>query len=381
MLNQQIGPYKIISKLGEGGMANVYLAEKGTLSKKVALKVLKDEFLLNREVRKRFLDEPKKMIQLNHPNIVGVQDLINKPDFVAIELDYIEGKTLKQHLKEKGGLSKDEIQHLFQQMLDALACVHKNGFVHRDVKPSNFMLTGNGIIKLIDFGIAKDVDYNATYTKVGLKMGTTRYMSPEQVKSTKDVDYRTDIYSLGVVLWEMVTGRVPYDIEEDSEFETSTKVVKENLALTNTYWDKFIIKATQKNVEHRFSKIPKLRVKSTRKIDSLSDFFIYLKKSAGWIKVFSILSILSCSICFAFIYINSVINYYDLKSVVLELSILITSGIILYASIILLKMSLSIQSKSFNLKKFLKMFHLFWKLAVISIILFLIIIVGIGLIV
>ena len=99
MLNQQIGSYKIISKLGEGGMAIVYLAEKGSLGKKVALKVLKDEFLLNRHVLGRFLSEAKKMISLNHPNIVGVHDLIDNADFVAIELDYIEGETLKQHRK------------------------------------------------------------------------------------------------------------------------------------------------------------------------------------------------------------------------------------------------------------------------------------------
>src|SRR5690554_2418864 len=125
MLNQQIGQYKIISKLGEGGMATVYLAEKGALGKQVALKVFKKEFIYNQHIRGRFLSEAKKMINLNHPNIVGVHDLIDESDFVAIELDYVEGKTLKQHLHEKGALPDEEIESLFKQMLDAVGYVHE----------------------------------------------------------------------------------------------------------------------------------------------------------------------------------------------------------------------------------------------------------------
>jgi len=258
MLNQQIGSYKIISKLGEGGMAIVYLAEKGSLGKKVALKVLKDEFLLNRHVRGRFLSEAKKMISLNHPNIVGVHDLIDNADFVAIELDYIEGKTLKQHLQGKGTLPDDEIEHLFKQMIDAVGYVHEKGFVHRDIKPSNFMLTKSGIIKLTDFGIAKNVDdsnMDYTGTGTGIQMGTPKYMSPEQVRSTKDVDHKSDIYSLGVVLWEMVTGRVPYDIHTESTFDVFRKIVDEQLALTNTKWDKVIQKATKKKADDRYANV------------------------------------------------------------------------------------------------------------------------------
>jgi serine/threonine-protein kinase len=252
MLNQQIGSYKIISELGEGGMAMVYLAEKGTLGKQVALKVLKKEFLYNQNIRGRFLSEAKKMINLNHPNIVGVHDLIDDADFVAMELEYIEGKTLKQYLHDKGALAEEEVERLFKQMLDAVGYVHERGYVHRDIKPSNFMLTQNGIIKLTDFGIAKNaedanVDYTGTGT--GMQMGTPKYMSPEQVRSTKDVDHRSDIYSLGVVLWEMVTGKVPYDIETESTFDVFRKIVDETLELTNTRWDRVIEKCTNKNIE------------------------------------------------------------------------------------------------------------------------------------
>jgi serine/threonine-protein kinase len=273
MLNQQFGQYRIISKLGEGGMANVYLAKKGSLGKQVALKVLKEDFISNREVRKRFLDEPKKMIKLNHPNIVGVHDLINNTDFVAIELDYIEGKTLQTHLRTKGALPDNEIEHLLKQMLDAIGYAHKKGFVHPDIKPSNLMLTENGIIKLTDFGIAKDMDYTGADTTTGIQMGTPKYMSPEQVLSSKSVDYRSDIYSLGVVLWEMVTGRVPYDIDKDSVHETPTKVVKEKLAVTNTKWDVVIQKATQKEAEDRYADVERivLKEKSPRPEDNNDD--------------------------------------------------------------------------------------------------------------
>ena len=263
MLNQQIGPYKIISELGEGGMAMVYLAEKGTLGKQVALKVLKKEFLYNQHIRGRFLSEAKKMINLNHPNIVGVQDLIDENDFVAIELEYVDGKTLKEHLNDHGALPDNEIKRLFKQMLDAVGYIHAKGYIHRDIKPSNFMLTQSGIIKLTDFGIAKNADdanIDYTGTGTGMQMGTPKYMSPEQVRSTKDVDHRSDIYSLGVVLWEMVTGKVPYDIETESTFDVFRKIVDEPLEPTNTRWDRIIEKCTNKDIEYRYQKVDEIKV-------------------------------------------------------------------------------------------------------------------------
>jgi uncharacterized protein (TIGR02145 family) len=250
MLNQPIGPYRIIHLLGEGGMAQVYLAEKGNLGKNVALKVLKREFLYNNHIRGRFLAEAKNMIQLNHPNIVGVQDLIDESDFVAIELEYIEGETLKQYLERKGALPDAEIERLIKQMWSAVSYIHQKGFVHRDIKPSNFMLTSSGVIKLTDFGIAKNMDgTNSDYTGTGTGMvlGTPKYMSPEQVRNTRDVNAQSDIYSLGVVLWEMVTGRVPYDVNTESTFDVFRKIVDEPLSKTNTQWDKVIEKATQKD--------------------------------------------------------------------------------------------------------------------------------------
>jgi serine/threonine-protein kinase len=258
MLNQQIGPYRINNLLGEGGMAQVYLAEKGNLGKNVALKVLKREFLYNNHIRGRFLAEAKNMIQLNHPNIVGVQDLIDESDFVAIELEYIEGETLKQYLERKGALPDAEIERLIEQMWSAVSYIHQKGFVHRDIKPSNFMLTSSGVIKLTDFGIAKNMDgLNSDYTGTGTGMvlGTPKYMSPEQVRNTRDVNAQSDIYSLGVVLWEMVTGRVPYDVNTESTFDVFTKIVNEPLSKTGTRWDGTIEWATRKKCEERILKL------------------------------------------------------------------------------------------------------------------------------
>jgi serine/threonine-protein kinase len=141
-------------------------------------------------------------------------------------LEYIEGETLKQYLERKGALPDAEIERLIDQMWSAVDYIHQKGFVHRDIKPSNFMLTSSGVIKLTDFGIAKNMDgTNSDYTGTGTGMvlGTPKYMSPEQVRNTKDVNAQSDIYSLGVVLWEMVTGRVPYDVNTDSTFDVFRK--------------------------------------------------------------------------------------------------------------------------------------------------------------
>lgn len=252
MLNQQIGSYKIKQLLGEGGMAIVYLAEKGSLGKKVALKVLKKEFLYNQNIRGRFLSEAKKMVQLNHPNIIGINDLLDQTDFVAIELEYIEGVTLKKYLEENGPLQDTVIEHLFRQMVSAVHYIHEKGFVHRDIKPSNFMLSSNNIIKLTDFGIAKNTNEGSNdYTQTGTLaiLGTPKYMSPEQFISTKDVTAQSDIYSLGVVLWEMITRQSPYNIQSENWVEIFKKIENDSLPETNTRWDAIIKNATKKNTE------------------------------------------------------------------------------------------------------------------------------------
>jgi serine/threonine protein kinase len=251
MLNQQFGNYKFLSILGEGGMAIVYLAENTMLGSLVAIKVLKEDFVSNKNVRSRFLDEAKKMVKVKHPNIIQVYDLIDAGDIVAIVMEYIEGQSLKDLIENQGKMSQTEIERLFPQILLALQHVHKAGFVHRDIKPSNFMLSTDGAIKLADFGIAKDKNV-AAFTETGTQMGTPMYMSPEQIKSTRDVDHRSDIYSLGVVLYEMATGTFPFDKNNLSLPEIQVCILRDPLPTTGTLWDAQIAKATAKNETDRF---------------------------------------------------------------------------------------------------------------------------------
>ncbi len=254
MIGQTIANYKIISPLGEGGMAKVYLAQHQSLGNNVALKLLKEEYVQHPNIRKRFLAEARSLAQMSHPNIIKVTDLIDAGDIVAFVMEYIEGQTLEEFLFKKGELSRTEIESFFNQMILAVEYVHSQGLIHRDIKPSNFMVTKSSQIKLLDFGIAKNTNEGAVdYTKTGLmqQMGTPLYMSPEQVKNTAEVTKQTDIYSLGVVLWQLVMNKKPYDSGEFSLPEIQVSILKEPLPLTNTIWDTIIQKVTAKKPEDR----------------------------------------------------------------------------------------------------------------------------------
>jgi serine/threonine protein kinase len=247
--------YTIQRELGQGGMAIVYLAEDTRLNAQVALKVLRPEFASNGHIHKRFASEAKNMFRMSHPNIIKVNDLIDDEETVAIVMEYVEGETLKEYIERKGKLNDDEIRKLLLQMLDALDYVHEQKLVHRDIKPSNFMITPSGKVKLMDFGIAKQTDPNSSdYTSTGTtqQMGTPMYMSPEQVHETKNVTAQSDIYSLGVVLWQMVTGKRPYDTKTLSSFQLQSKIVNEPLENTSTQWDSIIRKSTAKEISQRY---------------------------------------------------------------------------------------------------------------------------------
>jgi uncharacterized protein (TIGR02145 family) len=256
MQNTQILHYTVSSVLGQGGMATVYLAHDNKFDSKVAIKILNKEFIHNENIRKRFLAEAKSMFRMSHPNIIKVTDLIEENDTVAFVMEYVEGETLKEYIDRKGKLTDAEIKTIFSQMLEAVGYVHKQNLVHRDIKPSNFMIDLEGNIKLMDFGIAKNTDATSaeyTQTGTGMQMGTPMYMSPEQIIQTKNVTTQSDIYSLGVVLWQMVTGEKPYDTKTLSSFQLQTKIVNDPLPNSNTTWDSIIDKATQKEVGNRFS--------------------------------------------------------------------------------------------------------------------------------
>jgi serine/threonine protein kinase len=262
MHHAELKNHRIQSELGRGGMAIVYLAHDNKFDTKVAVKVLNKEFVHNENIKKRFLAEARSMFRMSHPNVIKVTNLIDEQDTVAFVMEYVEGETLKDFLERKGRLTDVEIKEIFAQMLDAVGYVHEQKLVHRDIKPSNFMLDKSGRVKLMDFGIAKNTDPNAaeyTQTGTGMQMGTPMYMSPEQIKETNSVSAQSDIYSLGVVLWQMVTGKKPYNTNNLSNFELQTKIVTEKLAETQTIWDSIIQKATEKNSLNQYENCVKLK--------------------------------------------------------------------------------------------------------------------------
>jgi serine/threonine protein kinase len=247
--------YNIEYQIGHGGMSLVHKGTDNQLNTAVAIKVLNDEYLRDNNIRKRFISEARNLARLAHPNIIKVTDLIEEDDYVAFIMEYVEGESLKQLLDRKGKLNDKEIIDLFSQMLAAVQYVHENDLVHRDIKPSNFMVNKNDTVKLLDFGIAKNLNSASaeyTITEKHQIMGTVMYMSPEQVKSTKDVSTLTDVYSLGVVLWQMLAGNRPYNQDELSIPEIQVNIIKEPLPkLGINKWDNIISLATAKDEKLR----------------------------------------------------------------------------------------------------------------------------------
>jgi serine/threonine protein kinase len=251
MINPDI--YNIKNSLGQGGMAEVFLAEDLRFHSNVAIKILNKELTHNSNISQRFIAEARNLFRLSHPNIVRVVDLIDTPDLKAFVMDFIEGESLKAVI-ERGNISKENLNLWLNQMLDALGYCHQNGLIHRDIKPSNFMVDKHGNIKLLDFGIAKNLNNGGEYTQTGTAqmLGTPIYMSPEQVLETKTVDELSDIYSFGVVLWQMLSGQKPYDSTTLSTFQIQSKIVNEPLPLLNSEMDGIIQKCTDKVPKNRF---------------------------------------------------------------------------------------------------------------------------------
>ena len=204
------GRYEILEVLGRGGMAVVYKARCHRLNRLVAIKILKDEFSQDEEFRRRFHAESRAVAMLSHPNIVSVYDVSTSDEADYIVMELIDGITLKQYMEKKGVLNWKETLHFAIQIAKALEHAHSRGIVHRDIKPHNVMVLKNGSVKVTDFGIARVMSKSNTLTKEAL--GSVHYISPEQAKGGR-VDSRSDIYSLGIVMYEMMTGRPPYDGE------------------------------------------------------------------------------------------------------------------------------------------------------------------------
>ena len=203
--------YEIIEKIGEGGMATVYKAKCNILKRYVAVKVLRDEFTTDEEFIKRFNTEAQAAASLTHPNIVSIYDVGHEENIYYIVMELVQGKTLKEIINEDGALPWKWALNVSIQVASALEMAHKNNIVHRDIKPHNIIITEDGIAKVTDFGIAKAVS-NSTITAFGTTIGSVHYFSPEHARGGY-TDAKSDLYSLGVVMYEMLTGRVPFDAD------------------------------------------------------------------------------------------------------------------------------------------------------------------------
>jgi serine/threonine protein kinase len=262
----RIGPYQIVSKLGAGGMGEVYLAQDTRLGRHVAVKILPREFRSDAERRRRFLREAKAVSALNHPNVITVHDFGSAGEIDYLVMEYIAGKPLDRIIPHKG-LKTREALHYAIQIADAVAYAHAAGILHRDLKPANVIVTDAGTAKVLDFGLAKVLTSDARRTmdtRDGLILGTAAYMSPEQTEG-KTVDPRSDIFSFGSMLYEMVTGRRPF--HRDSVASTIAAIVHDQPKPANTVADdvppplaELIDRCLRKSPVDRFQNMTELRL-------------------------------------------------------------------------------------------------------------------------
>jgi serine/threonine protein kinase len=251
----QLGPYRIVEPLGEGGMAAVYKAYQATMDRYVAVKVLPRFFASDREFVRRFEQEAKVLARLQHPHILPIYDFGEQEGYTYLVMQCVEAGTLADLLQGRP-LPDEQIQRIVAQVGDALDYAHSQGIVHRDVKPSNVLIDERGNCQLTDFGIAKIVEGATHLTRTGGTVGTPAYMSPEQIRG-ETLDGRSDIYSLGIVLYEMATGRQPFRAETPPAVfvkhlhDPLPPPRKFNQNLPEAF-ERVILKALSKDREHRF---------------------------------------------------------------------------------------------------------------------------------
>lgn len=257
-LKQCVYGYTLEELIGDGGMATIYRATN-VLGVHRAIKVLKPYYANDQIIRQRFEQEAQLMVRLGrHKNhICQVENLDITDDYLAIIMEYLEGQNLAAYLHKQGRVEPKQLVEWILPVLDAINYAHQEGVIHRDIKPSNLFLTNQGIVKILDFGIAKLLRADKDYTKTRQVIGSPAYLSPEQIISPKNIDHRSDIYSLGVTLWTLLMGRHPYSEEEDtsSDYIILKKIVDEPLPLLrgeSAQLNLFIQKATSKDVSQRF---------------------------------------------------------------------------------------------------------------------------------
>ena len=253
------GRYELIEKIGEGGMAIVYKGKDRLLNRYVAIKILRPEYTKDEEFIESFKRESQASARLSHPNIVGVYDVGKEGNIHFIVMELIEGKVLSEVIKEKGRIEYKEAISIIRQVASALSLAHKNQIIHRDIKPHNILITNTGVAKLADFGIAKAVSAATIVGGNNKIMGSVHYFSPEQARGSY-VDERSDIYSLGIVLYEMLTGKVPFDGDNPVSIalmhinDPMPSVIKEVPGIPPQL-EKIINKATEKYQSNRYKDV------------------------------------------------------------------------------------------------------------------------------
>lgn len=276
--------YEILEKIGNGGMATVYKAKCHVLNRYVAIKILKDEFTTDTEFIKKFNSEAQSAASLTHPNIVSIYDVGNEDNLYYIVMELIQGKTLKEIIIEDGMLAWKWSVNIAIQIASALEVAHKNNIIHRDIKPHNIIITEDGIAKVTDFGIAKAVS-NSTITAFGTTIGSVHYFSPEHAKGGY-TDAKSDLYSLGIVLYEMLTSKVPFDA--DTPVSVALKQVQEEPVEPIEYNDEIpislnmiILKAMQKNPNYRYQNATEMLEDLTRALKNPDEDFVVIHKANG----------------------------------------------------------------------------------------------------
>jgi len=269
--------YEIVGKVGAGGMSDVYKAMDHTLGRHVAIKVLKSEFSEDMNFVTKFRTEAQSAAGLEHPNIVNIYDVGSENEFHYIVMEFIEGITLKTYIEKKGQLTFKEAASIAIQVGRGIEAAHNKGIIHRDIKPQNIIISTEGKVKVTDFGIAKAATANTISSDV---MGSVHYSSPEQARNGF-VDGKSDIYSLGIVMYEMITGRVPFDGE--STVAVAIQHLQEEMESPKTYapelpisMEKIILKCTQKNPDRRYESITALLSDLRKSLISPDEDFVVI---------------------------------------------------------------------------------------------------------
>jgi serine/threonine protein kinase len=254
---KKIGKYELREKRGEGGFGILYRAFDTVIEREIALKLLHSQLASEEKFSAWFHREAKAMAKLNHPNIVTIYnfEVIDENHFIVME--YVDGKNVDEIIKANGAFSVQDVALISRQLLSALGYAHRNGIIHRDIKPSNIMVTDSGLVKITDFGIAKILG-SSKLTQTGTAAGSLPYMSPEQIRGKKDIDFHTDLYSAGITLYQMLTGELPFREESDfmlmrAHMEKAPPRPSEVREDVPRGIEAIILRALEKDPQNRFS--------------------------------------------------------------------------------------------------------------------------------